>query len=89
MAQTFIPKPGPNAFMGGALDSKWLGGLVDVVNTPMEVKMDEGSGKVIYSKEKIVIDLKIKDNAVDGVARFWVVVNDGLAQYDFKAKQVV
>jgi len=89
MAQTFIPKPGPNAFMGGALDNKWLGGLVDLVNTPMEVKMDEGQGKVIYSKEKIVIDLKIKDNAVDGVARFWVVVNGGLAQYDFKAKQVV
>ena len=89
MAQTKITKPGPNAFMGGALDSKWLGGLVDVVNTPMEVKMDEGSGKVIYSKEKIVIDLKIKDNAVDGVARFWTVVNGALVQYDFKAKQVI
>ena len=89
MAQTKITKPGPNAFKGGALDNKWLGGLVDVVNTPMEVKMDEGSGKVIYSKEKIVIDLKIKDNAVDGVARFWTVVNGALAQYDFKARLVV
>ena len=89
MAQTKITKPGPNAFNGGALDSKWLGGLVDVVNTPMEVKMDEGSGKVIYSKENIVIELKIKDNAVDGVARFWTVVNGALVQYDFKAKQVI
>ena len=54
MAQTKITKPGDNAFKGGALDKKWLGGLVDVVNTPMEIK---GGGKVIYSKEKIVFDL--------------------------------
>ena len=54
MAQTKITKPGDNAFKGGALDKKWLGGLVDVVNTPMEIK---GGGKVIYSKENIVFDL--------------------------------
>ena len=54
MAQTKITKPGDNAFKGGALDKKWLTGLVDVVNTPMEIK---GGGKVIYSKENIVFDL--------------------------------
>jgi len=69
MAQTFIPKPGPNAFMGGALDSKWLGGLVDVINTPMEIK---GGGKVIYSKEKIVFDLS---EVTQGVQCY--VVNNG------------
>jgi len=54
MAQTIIKQPSKSAFVGGALDTKWLGGLVDVVNTPMEIK---GGGKVIYSKEKIVFDL--------------------------------
>jgi len=69
MAQTKITKPGPNAFKGGALDSKWLGGLVDVVNTPMEIK---GGGKVIYSKEKIVFDLS---EVTQGVQCY--VVNNG------------
>ena len=69
MAQTKITKPGPNAFKGGALDSKWLGGLVDVVNTPMEVK---GGGKVIYSKENIVFDLT---DITSGVQCY--VVNNG------------
>jgi len=69
MAQTKITKPGPNAFKGGALDSKWLGGLVDVVNTPMEIK---GGGKVIYSKENIVFDLT---DITQGVQCY--VVNNG------------
>ena len=69
MAQTKITKPGPNAFKGGALDSKWLGGLVDVVNTPMEIK---GGGKVIYSKENIVFDLT---DITSGVQCY--VVNNG------------
>lgn len=70
MAQTFIPKPTDNAFKGGALDKKWLGGLVEVVNTPMEIK---GGGKIIYSKEKIVFDLTPK--AGDGIACY--VINNG------------
>jgi hypothetical protein len=69
MAQTKITKPGQNAFKGGALDSKWLGELVDVVNTPMEIK---GGGKVIYSKEKIVFDLS---EVTQGVQCY--VVNNG------------
>ena len=67
--QTKIPKPGDNAFKGGALDKKWLGGLVDVVNTPMEIK---GGGKVIYSKEKIVFAIS---EATQGVQCY--VVNNG------------
>lgn len=67
--QTKITKPGPNAFKGGALDSKWLGGLVDVVNTPMEIK---GGGRVIYSREKIVLDLS---EVTQGVQCY--VVNNG------------
>ena len=69
MAQTKITKPGPNAFKGGALDKAWLTGLVDVVNTPMEIK---GGGKVIYSKENIVFDLT---DITSGVQCY--VVNNG------------
>jgi len=54
MAQEKIPQPAEDAFKGGALDRKYLGRIVDVINTPMEIK---GGGKVIYSKEKIVFDL--------------------------------
>jgi len=54
MAQEKIPQPAEDAFKGGALDRKYLGKIVDVINTPMEIK---GGGKVIYSKEKIVFDL--------------------------------
>ena len=86
--QTKITKPGPNAFKGGALDNKWLGGLVDVVNTPMEVKTDDGSGKFIYSKEKIVLDLT-HSNPQARVARFWAVTNGALEQYDFQAVRVI
>lgn len=72
MGQTKITAPGPNAFAGGALDKKWLGGLVDVVNTPMEIK---GGGKVIYSKEKIVFDLSAGS---DKDVACYVVVNGEL-----------
>ena len=54
MAQIKIPQPSKDAFKGGALDTKYVGQIVDVINTPMEIK---GGGKVIYSKEKIVLDL--------------------------------
>jgi len=64
MAQEKIPQPAEDAFKGGALDRKYLGKIVDVINTPMEIK---GVGKVIYSKEKIVIDLTDVFTKTEGV----------------------
>ena len=74
MAQIKIPQPSKDAFKGGALDTKYVGQIVDVINTPMEIK---GGGKVIYSKEKIVLDLTDTVTASD-YKYVYIVVNGEL-----------
>lgn len=74
MAQIKIPQPSKDAFHGGTLDTKYVGQIVDVINTPMEIK---GGGKVIYSKEKIVLDLTGTVTASD-YQYVYIVVNGEL-----------